>query len=78
MYCNYKLSRDIFRFLKMDARNEDILRRVEGVKNYKNKKLIEMLIIHTKNLSMGYYLCENFCYENAIKYYKTSSYSFIS
>ena len=32
----------------------------------------------TKNLSMGYYLCENFCYENAIKYYKTSSYSFIS
>ena len=52
------------------------------IKNYRNfenyKKLIEMLIIHTKNLSMGYYLCENFCYENAIKYYKTSSYSFIS
>ena len=32
MYCNYKLSRDIFRFLKMDARNEDVLRRVEGIK----------------------------------------------
>ena len=32
----------------------------------------------TKNLSMGYYLCENFRYENVIKYYKTSSYSFIS
>ena len=31
-----------------------------------------------KNLSMGYYLCGNFCYENVIKYYKTSSYSFIS
>ena len=26
-----------------------------------------MLIIHTKNLSMGYYLCGNFCYENVIK-----------
>ena len=37
-----------------------------------------MLIIHTKNLSMGYYLCGNFCYENVIKYYKISSYSFIS
>ena len=37
-----------------------------------------ILIIHNKNLSMGYYLCVNFCYENAIKYYKTSSYSFIS
>ena len=37
-----------------------------------------MLIIHTKNLSMGYYFCGNFGYENVIKYYKTSSYSFIS
>ena len=37
MYCNYKLSRDILRFLKMDARNEDILRRVEGVKITKIK-----------------------------------------
>ena len=37
-----------------------------------------MLIIHTKNLSMGYYLCVNFVMKNAIKYYKTSSYSFIS
>ena len=37
-----------------------------------------MLIIHTKNLSMGYYLWGNFYYENVIKYYKTSSYSFIS
>ena len=37
MYCNYKLSRDILRFLKMDARNEDILRRVEGIKITKIK-----------------------------------------
>ena len=37
-----------------------------------------MPIMHTKNLSMGYYLCGNFCCENVIKYYKTSSYSFIS
>ena len=32
-----------------------------------------MLTIYTKNVSMGYYLCGNFCYENVIKYYKTSS-----
>ena len=41
-------------------------------------KMFIILIFDTKNLSMGYCLCENFCYENAIKYYKTSSYSFIS
>ena len=41
-------------------------------------KTFIILIFDTKNLSMGYYLCVNFCYENAIKYYKTSSYSFIS
>ena len=62
----------------MDTKNKNILRRVEKYKIIKNIKNIEMLIIHTKNLSMGYYLCVNFCYENVIKYYKTSSYSFIS
>ena len=44
----------------------------------KNRKMFIILIFDTKNLSMGYYLCVNFCYENTIKYYKTSSYSFIS
>ena len=39
MYCNYKLSRDIFRFLKMDARNEDILRRIK----YKFLKIIKIM-----------------------------------
>ena len=81
MYFNYKLYRDIFRFFKMchtpytfywGTKNKiiEILKII--------KKIIKMLIIHTKNLSMGYYLCVNFCYENVIKYYKTSSYSFIS
>ena len=41
MYCNYKLSRDIFRFLKMDARNEDILREVK-YKFLKNIKIIKL------------------------------------
>ena len=40
MYCNYKLSRGIFRFLKMDARNEDILRKRRD-KNYKKNKIIK-------------------------------------
>ena len=39
MYCNYKLSRDIFRFLKMDARNEDILRKRRDKKIYKIIKI---------------------------------------
>ena len=39
MYCNYKLSRDIFRFLKMDARNEDILRKRRDKKFIKIIKL---------------------------------------
>ena len=39
MYCNYKLSQDIFRFLKMDARNEDILRRIK----YKFLKIIKIM-----------------------------------
>ena len=45
MYCNYKLSRDIFRFLKMDARNENILREVK----YKFLKKIKIIKKYKKN-----------------------------
>ena len=38
MYFNYKLYRDIFRFLKMDNKNKNILRGVKNYKNYKNYK----------------------------------------
>ena len=41
MYCNYKLSRDIFRFLKMDARNKDILRKRRDKKFIKKYKIIK-------------------------------------
>ena len=47
MYCNYKLSRDIFRFLKMDARNENILREVK-YKFLKKIKIIKIIKIIKK------------------------------